>query len=282
VNRGVIYLNHGTKHCARLAVSLYSLRKVYGGPIVVMDTGEESAKGIVAKIASETRLNVTVQPIPFTRLRRHSCYVAKPSLWRYSPFETTLLLDADTVVVKEPSKLFELAEQESDGLVVTRFSNWDTQGKIVSGRIEQWRGIKDSKLDVPHMIVRARGTPQGAVNTGVVCWRKGSPFLPAWERLSKAGSKCSLTDEVCCQLLLTQFKHAMVDCRYNASPLYPACSPEHVVIWHFHGNKQCRAEALPFWWPVYAECMEQNIAGIMEWTPAGDERLGKYLEQRDD
>ena len=280
MSSGVIYLNHGTKHLARLVVSLYSLRKVYAGPITVLESGEESAKDIVCRIAHDPRINVGVQQFPFTRLKRHSCYVNKASLWRHSPYDPTLLLDADTVVAKDPSPLFELAEKERGGFVVTRFSNWHTGGKIVRGRLEQWRRVRDQELNVPKLLHKVLMAPRGAVNTGVVCWRKNSEFLYAWERLTQAGWKCSFSDEVACQVLLPSYEHTMVDCRYNASPIYPACEPEKVVIWHFHGNKQCRAEALPYWWPVYAECVEKNIAGIAEWTPAGDERLAKYLEQQ--
>lgn len=284
-SRGFCYFNHGTKHLARLLVSLASLRRHYGGPVAVLDTGESG--GLVERIAGARGLGAELVRIPFEALRRNSCYVAKAGLWRHSPYATTVLLDADTVVARDPAGLFGLVEaSESGGVVVTRFSDWVTTGPIVRGRIERWRGVRcpaDNRgllksISADELVAASLDAPHAAINTGVVGFcREARGFLRDWERLTRAGWRCPLTDEISCQLLLRKYRHTLVGDEFNCSPLFGKRKSQ-AVIWHAHGHKEFREEALPIWWPVIKECWDQNVGGYREWARETDERLATFLD----
>lgn len=267
MSRGIVYFSLGTKHVARLAVSLLSLRKVYSGNICVLNAGGDN--GIVERITRDARIGADMRHISIARYRRHSAYVAKASLWRESPYEATLYLDADTIVARNPSQLLDwCSADDMPGFVVTRFAQWTTQGSIVSGRIRQWESVD------PQLVAKSLDAPHAAINTGVVAWsrQKAGAVLRAWEQLSREGWRCSFTDELAAQLLIRQYKHTLVADMYNCSPIYGQCK-DNAVIWHMHGGKSTRPEALPIFLPWLRETARLNVGGFREWAVETDQRL---------
>lgn len=282
MSRGVIFFNHGTKHCARLAVAVASLRQHFDGPIVILDTGESG--GVAEQIAGDSRLQIELRQIPFVARRRNSCYCMKSSLWRHSPFDVTIMLDADTLTAGSIRPLFEVAANPSEsGFVVTRFSDWITTGNIIRSRILRWRGVQvvgstQPAIDVDRLIAKSLERPHAAINTGVLAWRKGARILGPWETLTDAGDRTPFTDELSAQLLIREHGHTLVSDRWNCSPIYGA-EKDKAIIWHFHGNKQTRPEALPIWWPKFAAAWDANICALRNWAPAGDERLAEAMRR---
>jgi hypothetical protein len=95
-------------------------------------------------------------------------------------------------------------------------------------------------------------------------------------RLSLAGCKTFICDEIALQLLLTEYPHYLLDCRYNCSPVY-AADTDDVRVWHFHGNKHLRGgAACEAWLAFFKECARDDVAGLADWIPA-DHRLVEYL-----
>ncbi len=287
--RGVCYFNHGTKHLARFVFSLHSLRKHYSGPVTLLDTG--TSGGVVEKIASDRRLTFDIERVPIQQLNRNTAYVAKAGLWEFTPYSTTILLDADTLPVADPSPLFERCEvRESGGVLFTRFADWVTTGTIVSQRIERWRGVMvksdDRKflkaVDATALVEASLADPHPAINTGVVAFEAGAGFLRDWKRLTEEGRHLPFTDELAAQLLLRRYAHAIVDDRWNCSPIYGKA--KRAAIWHAHGSKHLtRAdgrgkEGHPIWMPVVEECWRRNLGRLREWAPAGDGALEFNLQ----
>lgn len=290
--RGICYFNHHTKHLARLAFSLWSLRTIakHTGPVAILDSGHSG--GIVDAIASDERLNASVIPVEVDQRRRNTAYVAKAGLWKSSPFGTTLFLDADTLAVRDPSPLFELCEDPvSGGLVVTRFANWETTGEIVRGRIERWRGVNvkaddgtySKSISAADLVRRSLDAPHAAINTGVVAWTvRAFAFLNDWERLTRCGAHLPFTDELAAQLLIRKHRHTLTSDRFNCSPIYGREKDE-AVIWHAHGSKHLErpdgrgglGDAI--WRPVVLDAWRANAGGIRDWAPAGDEVLAANM-----
>lgn len=276
---GVIYFSHGTKHLARLVVSLYSLRKHYSGPVTILDTGDsEQSLTIINKVIDDGRLAVEYRRINFVPRQRHSCYVAKASLWRESPYDCTLLLDADTLILRPIDQLKAIiCDRNNPGFVVTRFSDWVTTGNIVSGRLKQWKDVTVRGLDVAGALKRSLKETHAAINTGCVGMRRDAEdTLRAWEKLTIAGWECSFTDEISAQLLIRLFPHTLIADYYNHSVLYGKQSDKAVIV-HAHGSKHLRPEMGGRWLAAYHECFSLNIGGIADWTPAGDPALTEYL-----
>lgn len=281
MSRGVIFFNHGQKHCARLVVALSSLRQHYGGPISILDTGESG--GVAESIAADGRLAVELQQIPFVARRRNSCYVAKSSLWRHSPYDTTVFLDADTITCGSIQTLFDMAaDRAGPGFVVTRFSNWITTGDIIRKRIERWHGIEATGIDVERLIRKSLERPHAAINTGIMAWRKDAAILKPWQALTEAGWRTPFTDELAAQLLIRELPHVLLSDRWNCSPIY-GFEKEKAVIWHAHGSKHVAFDANrgheghSLWWPRFCHAWKQNIGGIQSWAPAGDDRLAAVM-----
>lgn len=288
----VLYFNHNTGHLARLVVSAYSLRQVYSGPIVVADSGQSAAaKEILQQLAADIPNLTVVHDAPWVQLRRHSAYVSKSHVWQVPErlgYAAALLLDADTLPVRDPTPLLQLAE--AHGLVVTRFYNWVTTGSIYLGRLRQWGPVEWRGHRVDHFLKPVISKSSPAINTGVVAWRSPcgreneKSVLHDWAELSRAGWRCSFTDELAMQILISMHPHYLAGCHWNQSPLYNAGNGRNELvddtcIWHFHGDKHCRwPESLPLWWPAWKRVSERNIAGVNVWAESsGDGALARRL-----
>lgn len=282
MSHGVLFFSHGTAHCARLLVACHSLRQHYSGPATILDTGESG--GIVEKIAAACGLEV--RRIEFVQRRRNSAYCTKSTLWRHSPYDATVYLDADTITLAPLDPLFAHVASHPSGVVLTRFAEWASNGKIVGGRVSQWLGMEPLE-DVgiyPDALAKAcLSSPQPAVNTGIFGWRRGaSAFMAAWEALTLAGWKKFIPDEISCQLLCAELPHLMLSDAWNFSPVYSR-GIERAKIAHFHGHKMVErpdgrgAEGHEIWFPHFLACWRQNLADCQSWLPAGDQHLAAYV-----
>lgn len=228
MSRGVLYFNHGTRCLLRLAVSLFSLRKHYSGDVAIACEGDlpELYRSIFQK------LNARIIAAPVSN---EFGLIKKSRLWRIMPFDVTLFLDADTLIRAPVDYLIEKTAEH--GLVVTRFHDWQTRGRRMRGRLEQWRAIDskavDAALDYPW-----------ATNTGIQGWRRGHPALPQYEAMTARGigvrgvHKKTL-DEIAMQLLLPSVPHFMATSEWNVGPIHG--SIEGAKILHYHGHKHTRA-----------------------------------------
>lgn len=225
MTKGVIYYNRGTKCLVRLFVSLYSLRKHYDGPVSIICAGKQ--ENWVADAAAKLNADVVAMP------DQDSCLslALKGSLWRYSPYDMTMFMDADTIVLNPIDEYFDYIEEHD--FVTGNFANWKTAGGTISRRIRQWKKV------VPEMMDPAINYGH-AVNTGINGWKRGASILTEWERLCQLGNKhqCStrVLDEIACQILLPHHKHHIADTRWGESVKYGKCD-ESTVIVHYHGNK---------------------------------------------
>ena len=263
--KGVLYLSMGTKHHARLTVSLYALRKHYGGPIAVMSP-QEPAIEVLSKITDDHAIKADILIIEPARLRRNSHYVTKTLMSKYTPFKNNVFLDADTLPVKPIDDLWPYRKE----LFLTQFTTWISNRPPVKGRIEKW---KDA---APELVVRALTKSYPAVNTGVIGFLKDDPCMTAWYDLT-IKNPIFIADGIAMQLLYPNYPVMVRDDGYNCSPIYGQ-NKDKAVIWHFHGGKHLRSEAQPLWLPIYKECWERNIGQIRDWTPSGDESLGQFLK----
>lgn len=265
--RGVLFYNRGTRFLPRLAVALRSLRRHYDGPVsVIADGGIPKNLSWFFEIFHAYRVKVHEVP-----LASDYVLVTKSGLWRHSPFEETLFLDADVVVRGPVEPLFDLLKEH--GFVVTNFNGWKTNGRKISRRINDW-----SKLDGKR-VKRAFDVPY-AINTGVFAWRKGHPLLPATEDLSKRGiaARCGKVtlDELAMQLLLPEYPHSVAGQEWNTGAVHG--DGKSAIIVHYHGDKHVRDTA-------NCELWKQEFDGLLKDFPKfsdalesgmGDGRLAEW------
>ena len=274
----VCYYNRGTNHTARLLASIHSLRK-HNSTIraFIFNAGDDN--GIVRRICKDRRLDIVEIPIPFHNYSKNSCYIAKSSLWRHSPTDQVLFLDADTLVLGDigPAGWQWRWGSLLPTIALTQFSDWTTHTKIISDRYSKWGAIDCPPVNMHFAITRSTAEPLPAVNTGVMLWHRESPVLELWEALTREGRKQFIPDEIAMQLLLPGYEAeiAVFSDRHNFSPIYGRNDAP--VILHGHGGKHVRPEAWPYWREVFADCWREDIAGCRSWLPAGDEKLAAKM-----
>lgn len=256
MNKGVCYFNNGKKCLLRLAVSLMTLRKHYGGPVAILDGNDEPELKAIAKAG-----NASIEPVEIEQLRRHTAYSAKPTAISQSPFDVTLFLDADTTIHGCIEELLYLAPQAS--VVLTAFSDWTTGRPLMSERIRKFShpSVEDViKADV------------AAINTGVLAVAKtvpGQRLCGDWRDVTSTRRGEFIADEIAMQLAAFTHPHITLSDEWNFSPIYGKARAPRIV--HYHGKKHTRPEALPYWKGHFVRAWESNFGEIQmlaHWDPA--------------
>lgn len=232
-DKGVIYYNVGKGSLVRLAVSLYSCVKYYNPDritILAAQDGYEDCK----KIADHFKVNIKL--IELEKLERKEVLLNKCLLHKHTPYENTIFIDSDTIILKSFEELHDLAQ--TNKFVATQFANWTTQKSIIKKRILEWKDIE------PDLVNKAL-TFGPSVNTGVFAFTKDSELMNGWFDIAKKGTHMFIPDEQCCHLLLPKYKHTIVPSYYNCSCKYDKVNDETRII-HYHGKKHCRIENKEF------------------------------------
>lgn len=261
-------------YAERVAVSLFTMRKHWQGPILLLldDATEEIGRRIAndSAIAAETRL---IEP---HKGCRHCAYITKTLIPQWSPFERTLLIDGDTAVGGNFDELF------VPPMAITQFSNWHSLGGHVNGRIKWWES-KTWTREPPiiELVNRQLSASWPAINTGIVGWHRGHPKLDDWRELTLAGAGLHMTDEIAMQLLQGMMKlgkeYKVFDDRFNCSPIYGVGKSD-ARIWHFHGRKHLRKEqGKVIWVSMLREAMAANAGGLREWAGQYDPPVKELL-----
>jgi lipopolysaccharide biosynthesis glycosyltransferase len=280
---GVLFMLAGNKHGPVLAVSIWSLRKTgYIGPVHIA-IGDDKADEVVQHIAADPRLGpITVERWQPPTGRRGTVYLAKTFMYGLSPFERTLFIDADTLVVGDITPMFDFGQYTaagSAGVTLTQFSNWVSNGRKISGRIKSWVDV------VPDDVQEMQSKSYPAINTGVLSFDRSpgaAAFFADWKSTTEK-KVVFICDELAAQLIFHRHAVRVLDDRYNASPIHSErARTGDAVLYHFHGKKHVnRPQGRSIWLPAYEECVKHNLANIREWTPAGDRRLKEFLADRD-
>jgi cephalosporin hydroxylase len=270
--RGVIYYNCGTSCTVRLLVSLVSLRKHYAGPVTILSEGEASHL-LCERIGAALDARV-IKWESGVKQGKNTPFLAKTRLHLGTPYETTVALDSDTLVMGPIDELFEVAEQ--DMFCVAQLGNWRTTGRIIQGRLRKWAGILPEDLDAAIQF-------GPAINTGVTAFRKDASIFEEWYPAAEQGREHFIPDEVSCQMLMHRHQHRILDGRWNRSCRHDDPDLSETRVIHYHGRKHCR-KGLPFhadkWVAAYEEITRQNLADINSWTPAGDRQLIRHIKER--
>ena len=265
---GVVYYNMGNKCLVRLAVSIYSLKKHYTGPITILSEGEESDK-FCEKIAKD--LGVNFQKVSFSVPEGPQLtFMKKTLLHTVTPYDISVFLDSDTLVTGRINELFEWANEYD--FVATNFANWSTTGSTMSKRIRNW------EKHYPKLIPGALSFGP-ALNAGCYAFKKTAAFLKVWYNMTLPGRDINLPEETSMQVILPNYPHLVAPQEFNCSCKHS--NPHHpdVRIIHYHRNKHCR-DGLPYgadiWVRYYERCLELDIGGMKEWHTTFDRTLRIY------
>jgi hypothetical protein len=276
-NKGIIYYNTNTKCIIRLLVSIHSLRKVYDGPISIISQGEESDL-YCAKIAEQYDAELVSVDYGIED-GRNKAYIEACKCHQVTPYDVSIWLDADTLVLKPFAEdLWEMVEEHD--FVATKFANWSTKGGIVKSRINSWSEI------YPEYIEGALEY-NDAINCGVFAFNKNCDVMRDWFNLAVKGRENFIADESCLQVVLHRYKHVLADQTYNHSCRYGKENLEDVKIIHYHGRNHCvynKRKKFKYkgqlWIDMFEQVYQQNILNVQDWGHLNDSQLKRYLRKR--
>lgn len=230
MTRGIIYFNSGLGCLLRMAVSIHSLRKVYQGDITILcDKASYSHCEQIGKL-----YNVNAKEIDVEKLTKNTALLNKCRMHELTPYDVSVFIDADTIVYRDVSYLFNLAEKFE--FVATQFCEWTTKDRRIQQRILQWESICSSN---PFISIEKAIGHGPAINTGVFAFTKNSKLMARWYDFALQGLSFFIPDEIACQILIAHFPSYIADHTYNESCKYGFTTSQTKVL-HFHGRKHCR------------------------------------------
>jgi hypothetical protein len=252
--------------------------KHWDGPIAVV-AGDEEARRVVSWLKADNRMD-RVDVIHWEakgKGTKGGQQYNKTLLPDVSPFDNTVFLDTDTLVVGDFTDLF--PAENTEQIRITRFADWITTGKKVRKRILGWADVLPSEA---RLMTRVS---YPAINTGTMGWtKKSTKFVKEWQEKTAVHKKF-MCDEIVCQLIFYRYPHCVLDDRWNASPPYSYSRLKKtgklsdVRIWHGHGWKFIKNKnGRKVWMPHYHAAVEDNFGTLAEWAPHHDTKLKKLLE----
>jgi len=249
-----------------MLVSIFSLRKHYDGNITVFLIAEQP-KWFLELLKILKCDNIVLKANGIRPL------VRKAMLWRDSPYDLTMFLDADTVIVDSIDEYFDKIEEYK--FCTGEFAEWKTTGGTMRRRINSFKSI------VPDYVAPAIAYGK-ATNTGIFGFTKDAPILEEWEDVTKRGQKVNrIPDEVGCQMLLPKYKHWLAPVQWGVS--VKMSQPHHtdnMKIIHYHGRKHAGDwDLCDVWKQQYWEMRNtyQQFARELE-QAMGDRRFARYIK----
>lgn len=264
---GIVYLLTGKQLAARLVVSLTSLRKWYDGPITVFTTRPESHE--IGDLCSKDP-HILCDHLQIEERDGEgsiSAFLTKTKCMLESPYESSIFIDADTLVVGSIQELIESATESE--ITATVFHRWTTNRPPITEKLKEWQTLQNQTGDtfgLQQLIETAETVPFPAINVGVFSVFRNAAILPEWDQLARFAKDMPFPEEIALNLLLQKYAHRLLDTRFNC---HPSVNPNmtDIRIWHYAGI----AHVLDFgprnfWAPAYQECRENNVANICQWS----------------
>lgn len=273
--KGIIMFNRGTGCIVRAIVCMHTLRQHWDGPVTfyIEDTPKEF---------EDVCHHFHVDIIHNEFKPEYKTLTRKTDMFTKSPYDKTLWLDADMVVVGKLDEMFDYLD-EAD-VAIPHFANWWSNGPKLSKRIKDFRGIAKDK----HIDEALKNHP--AINTGILSWKKSDKwtrFATEWVELADKG-RFFISDEKAFQVLYPSANEwglnvHIAPTKFNVSVLHDGGATKDVRVWHFHGKKHVLHHPnCDIWKGVFEEMRKDNVANINSFLKYADKRLVKYLNGNQD
>lgn len=276
MNNGVIFLNSGHKMLPRLLTSIHSLRTHYDGNASIIIMGNEG-QSYCESICNKYDLSII--KINSDLNIRKNYWFEKSRIHLYTPYDNSIFIDSDTIIVQNFNELFN--EIEEHDFIACQFSHWRSNGRTISKRLKQW--ISTDKELVEHTI--QSNIP--SVNVGVYGFKKDADLMQHWFDITIKHPKAHLPEESTCHLLLTQYKSKIVSSKYNCSCKHDDPTTADTKIIHYHGRKHCSLDQHlqpkyhgQIWINNWFKVFDQNICDIQTWyDKCGDRNLSWFMRK---
>lgn len=265
LKKTVSYLMSGPAHLHYLICSLYTLRQHYSCRVEVYAYPESFP--YVQRIAQDDRLDI--QPILWTPeyTSKNSQFLNKILMVQRQTADVRVYLDADTTIHGSIMPLFDACQTSE--MNATQFNDWLTNGRLVRPRIERLRQFKEIDSNLIDLVLN---NPKPSPNGGVFSVRPSAGVLKHWYDWSWASKSIFICDESVLQILQAAYDKEKLNVieggQFNYSHRY-GNNVKDPVICHYHGDSCLRPnksqKACDTWWPIYIDCLEQNIGDVQNW-----------------
>jgi hypothetical protein len=258
-SKGVIYYNRGELNLVRLVVSLMTLRRHYSGNVTVF-LEEKHREWLPGRLRDSFGVNVVYRPD--IRIETGTL-VHKIKVSQDTPYDLSVWIDSDTVIVGGFGEIFEMA-RDCD-LVVTPYVDYKSDSKDIRRRMESFR-----KRCPEYVATALSYGPQ--INTGVYAWKKDSAIFQEWLELATWGDhRTILADEVSCQILLPRYNIRVAPNKFNVIANHMERSEDDRII-HYCNKDHCGQFPLcKLWMDCFTEALRKDVCGIRElsrWQPS--------------
>lgn len=256
----------GSAHLPYLIVSLKSLRRHWSGNVIVRAWPEsyDLVKSSVSQF--DDTIEVVLRDPEYRG--KNAQFIDKIRVAMNDTSDEVLYLDADTMVMRNPSIVFDQLAIGSGyvwGFAPTQFNDWTSNIGMPSKRVKGLVG----RCGIDQGGVRAAlEQPFPSPNGGIWAARPGSPILAAWFKQTLNVKDLFIADETVLHIIVSGFK---MDCleNWNCSPKYSRCPDEDVGIWHFHGDSNVRPnksqKGYDLWMPEFIKCLRDDVGGMKSW-----------------
>jgi hypothetical protein len=260
------------KAAERLVVSVFTLRRRWHGPVAIMTRTEEE-KHLAERIANDLDCRVLL-----IRGLDKRAMLSKTMIPDWTPYEETLFIDADTLIVGKLDEMF------GEPLTLTRYAEWRSNKRFTKKWIGRWlthlaRVESEDVRDYMDMAESQLSRPYPAINTGVFAFRRDNANLRAWQHLAWLWPNAWAVDQLAMQILTSRVPHRMMDDRFNNSVSYGHETVD-VRIVHFHGRKHCGGrKRASMWRTAFKEAWDADVGDLRHWAGRYDKGVHKWLEE---
>ncbi len=276
MTQGIIYGLTGPSHAELFAVSLWSLRQHYGGPVTLFVTPccQELGETICADARLECSLAKTMRLDDNPRPH----WITKAMLYLQSPYDHTIYLDGDTIILADPSPMFD----DRITMAVTRCRGEklrlksDHQYPIsLRKQVQKMRGYGPI---MSGMVERAEDANVYAQNNGVLAFPRNHPALWEIHHLSVGFRRERLHDELATQLVLPRHQDtiryvggewnalAKYEDRWDRAKIVHLANGSHLKDWRGWGGHR----GVDLWLHWLRSAWEADAGGLQRWCGDGD------------
>lgn len=257
---GVIYQLSGTQSSELCVVSLWSLRQHYSGPVTVFIT--DDCKRIARLIRGDKRLRVDLAPMSLHGgMRPH--WVAKTFTYLQSPYDYSIYLDSDTVVLSDPKFLFgHLTVAKCNEMRVLDDHRY---ARSVRRQMSKFKNVHGPIMD--QMVDHVYKANRFVVNCGMVAFAREHPILWELHHLCIGLKDEKMHDEAAIQLCLPHHNDVRyVDGAWNSLVAYDDHWEDRKIAHYHHKHFANIDRGRETWMHHLHAAMQANAAGIREWA----------------
>lgn len=274
MNQGVEFFNFGERCVIKLFNAIYSLRKVYSGPIVVRQDVQSPFLDDIVTLFKPFNIIFDFFEMNSNFCNRNLSYSTKPRILQQSIFQYTMFCDSDTLFLSPINDFFKAIHE--NGIVLTKFNNWVSTGSIISKRIKRMSKF----IDGDQLEQSLEHRP--ALNTGILGFDKdkSQEFFKEWIDITEKAKGLFIVDEIACQVMFFKHNCKVLGPEWNCSVIYGDLTDAKIL--HFHGKKNSHQDffGARLWWAsLYWAMQDGYITNDQIYFWAGkDKRSKRFLE----